>query len=102
VALAREAHHIAYPVPMIFAASMGPMPKISVRVVSETSTSASMRSRLGSRSFDPVSGRFAQDLRSQPPRRRAETPPLGCIPHARCAARWVESVSGYPSGDEVL
>ena len=31
-------------VPMIFAASMGPTPKISVRVVPEASTSASMRS----------------------------------------------------------
>jgi hypothetical protein len=31
-------------VPMILAASMGPMPKISVRVVPEASTSASMRS----------------------------------------------------------
>ncbi len=40
----REAHHVAYPVPMILAASMGPMPKISVRVVPEASTSASMRS----------------------------------------------------------
>ncbi len=31
-------------VPTIFAASMGPMPKISVRAVPEASTSASMRS----------------------------------------------------------
>jgi hypothetical protein len=30
-------------VPMILAASMGPMPKISVRVVPEAATSASMR-----------------------------------------------------------
>jgi hypothetical protein len=30
-------------VPMILAARMGPMPKISVRVVPEASTSASMR-----------------------------------------------------------
>jgi hypothetical protein len=42
-------------VPMILAASMGPMPKISVRVVPEASTSASMHSFLGPRSFDPAS-----------------------------------------------
>src|SRR5215216_6074788 len=44
VGLGREPPRVAYPVPMIFAASMGPMPKISVRVVPEASTSASMRS----------------------------------------------------------
>jgi hypothetical protein len=44
VSLGRETHHTAYPVPMILAASTGPMPKISVRVVPVASTSASMRS----------------------------------------------------------
>jgi hypothetical protein len=40
----REARRVAYPVPMILAASMGPMPKISVRVVPGASISASIRS----------------------------------------------------------
>jgi hypothetical protein len=43
VPLAREARHAAPTVPMILAASMGPTPKIWVRVVPEASTSASMR-----------------------------------------------------------
>jgi hypothetical protein len=53
-------------VPMILAASMGPGPKISVRVVPEASTSASMhlfRSAIFRSSVPDV----AQDLRSQPP-----------------------------------
>src|SRR5215207_3630269 len=53
VGLGREAHHTLPTVPMIFAASMGPTPKISVRVVPEASTSASMRPFLGPRSFCP-------------------------------------------------
>ena len=40
--LGREAPHVAYPVPMIFAASMRPIPEISVRLVPEASTSASI------------------------------------------------------------
>jgi hypothetical protein len=44
VGFGREARHVAYPVPMILAANIGPMPKISVRVVPQASTSASMRS----------------------------------------------------------
>jgi hypothetical protein len=43
VGLGRKACHVAYPVPMILAARMGAMPKISVRVVPEASISASMR-----------------------------------------------------------
>ena len=43
-------------VPMILAASMGPMPKISVRVVPEVSTSRNRCARLGWRSFDRVCG----------------------------------------------
>jgi hypothetical protein len=38
-----ETRHVAYPVPMILAARMGPMPKIWLRVVPEASISASMR-----------------------------------------------------------
>jgi hypothetical protein len=43
VGLGREAPHVAYPVPTILAAGMGPTPKISVRAVLEAYTSASMR-----------------------------------------------------------
>ena len=39
----REAPHVTYPAPKILAARMGPTPKISVRVLPEASTSASMR-----------------------------------------------------------
>src|ERR687890_905009 len=41
--LGGETRPVAYPVPMILAARMGPTPKIWVRVVPEASTSASMR-----------------------------------------------------------
>jgi hypothetical protein len=43
VRLGGETRHVAYPAPMIFAARMGPMPKIWVRVVPEACTSASIR-----------------------------------------------------------
>ena len=84
-------------VPMIFAASMGPMPKIWVRVVPEASTSASMRplrsaiflsSVLMSRSTSDASCR----------RRRAEAPPWGCMPRRMRAARSAESDRATPPG----
>ena len=43
VSLAREARNVAYPIPTIFAAKIGPTPKISVSMVLEASTSTAMR-----------------------------------------------------------
>jgi hypothetical protein len=83
-------------VPMILAARMGPMPKISVRVLPEASTSASMRpprsaiflsSVLTSRSTSEASRR----------RRRAEVP-LGRMPRRMRAALSAESVLVTPPG----
>jgi hypothetical protein len=83
-------------VPMILAARMGPMPKISVRVLPEASTSASMRpprsaiflsSVLTSRSTSEASRR----------RRRAEAP-LGRMERRMRAALSAESVLATPPG----
>jgi hypothetical protein len=87
VGLGREARHVAYPVPMILAASMGPMPKISVRVVPEASTSASMRS------FSSTI--FLSSVRIL----SARFPKLVGGGHATMrAARWAESVALTPPG----
>ena len=43
VSLAREARNVAYPIPKIFAAKIGPTPKISVSMVPEAFTSVAMR-----------------------------------------------------------
>jgi hypothetical protein len=86
--LCREACHVAYPVPMILAARMGPTPKISVRVVSEASTSASMRPPRSAifRSSVLTSRRTSEANRR---RRRAEAPP------------WGRKRSRHPAGDEI-
>src|ERR671912_132642 len=91
VGLGREARHVAYPVPMILAASMGPTPKISVRAVPEASTSASMRplrssifrsSVLTSRSTsEPISGSTAA---SRPLREAATRRWRGHRAHRSC------------------
>ena len=61
-------------VPMIFAASMGPMPKISMRVVPEASTSASMRSFRSAIFLSSVrTSRSTSEANRR--RRRAEAPP---------------------------
>jgi hypothetical protein len=95
--LCREACHVAYPVPMILAASMGPMPKISVRVVPEASTSASMRAFRSAIFLSSVltSRRTSEANRR---RRRAEAPPRGRMPRRIRAARWAESVLATPPG----
>ena len=85
--LGREARHVAYPAPMILAASMGPTPKISVRVVPEASISTSMRqfrsaifrsSVLTSRSTSEANRR----------RRRAEAPPRSRMPRRMRGPSW--------------
>src|ERR687898_227625 len=97
VGLGWEARHVAYPVPMILAASMGPTPKILVRAVPEASTSASMRpfksslfrsSVLTSRSTSEANRR----------RRRAEVPPWSRMPRRMRAARGAQSVPVTPPG----
>jgi hypothetical protein len=44
VSFTREARNVAYPIPTIFAARIGPTPKIPVSMVPEVSTSTPMRS----------------------------------------------------------
>jgi hypothetical protein len=52
----REACHVVSPVAMILAASMGPPPKISVRVLPPKLPPLLRCSRLGARSCDPAPG----------------------------------------------
>jgi hypothetical protein len=86
-------------VPMILAARMGPMPKISVRVVPEAATSASMRPLRPAIFLSSVRILSAAPQRSQPRRRRrAEAPPLGRRPRKMHAARSAESVRATPPG----
>jgi hypothetical protein len=84
-------------VPMILAANMGPTPKISVRVVPEASTSASMRSF---RSVIFLSSVRMSRRTSEANRRlrRAEALPWGRMPRRMRAARWAESVPAIPPG----
>jgi hypothetical protein len=84
-------------VPMILAARMGPMPKISVRVVPEASTSASIRPLRSAIFLSSVrmSRKISEANRR---RRRAEAPRWGRMPRRRRAARWVESVPVTPPG----
>jgi hypothetical protein len=82
---------------MILAASMGPtMPKISVRVVSDASTSASMRPFRFAIFLSSVrmSPRTSEANRL---RRRAEAP-WGRMPRRMRAARWAESVPATEPG----
>jgi hypothetical protein len=83
--------------PMILAASMGPMPKISVRVVPEASTSASMRPL---KSVIFLSSVRTSRSTSEANRRRrwAEAPPLGRMPRKMLAAQSAESVPVTPPG----
>ncbi len=88
-------------VPMILAASMGPMPKISVRVVPEASTSASMR--LSRSAIFRSSVRMSRKISEANRRRsRAEAPPWGRMPRRMRAARWAESVLAAPPGRRSL
>ena len=97
--LGREAPHVAYPVPMILAASMGPTPKISVRAVPEASTSASMRS-FKVRDLPVQRPDVTQDFRSQP---SAEAGRGALRPYTAQDARGSvgRERSGYPAGHEV-
>ena len=83
-------------VPMILAASMGPMPKISVRVVPEASISASMRP------FKSVifrsSVRTSRSTSEANRRRRRAEAPCGRMPRRMRAARSAESVPAIPPG----
>jgi hypothetical protein len=83
-------------VPMILAANIGPMPKISVRVVPQASTSASMRS------FRPAifvsSVRMSRRTSEASRRRTREEEPCGRMPRRMRAARSAESVPAIPPG----
>jgi hypothetical protein len=97
VGLSGETRHVAYPVPMILAARMGPMPKIWVRVVPEASTSASMRPLRSAIFLSSVrTSRSTSEANRR--RKRAEAPPLGRMPRRMLAARWAESVPVTPPG----
>ena len=95
-----EASHVAYPVPMILAARMGPMPKIWVRVVPEASIPASMRPSRSAifRSSARMSRRISE---AKHRRTRAEVP-CDRIPRRMRAARGVESVPVTPLGTRSL
>jgi hypothetical protein len=84
-------------VPMILAARMGPMPKISVRVVPEASTSASMRPLRSAIFLSSVRMSHSTSEASRR-RRRTEAPPLGRRPRRMRAARWAESDPATPPG----
>ena len=97
--LCREAPHVAYPVPMILAANIGPMPKISVRVVPQASTSASMRL------FRPAIFRSSVRILSAGPPKpvgggRARRSPA-VVWSAGCALPARRRAFGYPAGDEI-
>ena len=84
-------------VPMILAASMGPMPKISVRVVPEASTSASMRSFRSTIFRSSVrTSRSTSEASCRRGRRAAAL--SGRMPRRMRAARWAESVPATPPG----
>ena len=84
-------------VPMILAASMGPTPKIWVRVVPEASTSASMRpSRSAIFRSSVLTLRSTSDANRR--RRRSEAPPRGRRPRRMRAAWWAESFPATPPG----
>jgi hypothetical protein len=87
-------------VPMILADSMGPMPKISVRVVPEASTSASMRPFRSAifRSSVLTSRKISEANR----RRRLAEVPLGRMPRRMRATRLAESVPPTPPGRRSL
>ncbi len=96
MSLGREARRVGDRADVIFAASMGPMPKISVRLVPEASTSASMCSFRFAifRSSVRMSRRISEANRR---RTRAEAP-CGRMSRTMRAARWVESVPDTPPG----
>src|SRR5829696_6303982 len=82
---------------MIFAARMEPMPKISIRVMPEAPTSASMRPFKSSIFRSSVrTSRSTSDASCR--RRRAEAPPLGRMPCRMRAARGAESDPATPPG----
>ena len=84
-------------VPMILAARMGAMPKISVRVVPEASTSASMRPFSSAIFLSSV--RTSRSTSEADRRlRRVEAPPCGRMPRRMRAARSAESVPATPPG----
>ena len=83
--------------PMILAASIGPMPKISVRVVPDASISSSIRSFRSAIFLSSVrTSRSTSEAKRR--RRRAEAPPLGRMPRKMLAARSAESVPVTPPG----
>ena len=82
--------------PDVLAASMGPMPKVSMRLVAEASTSASIRS------FRSVifrsSVRMSRMISEGNRRRMRAEGPWGRMPRKMRAARGVESVPATPPG----
>src|SRR3712207_5479150 len=81
---------------MILAASMGPTPKIPVRVVPEASTSASMRPFRSA--IFRCSVRMSRRISEAKCRRRRAEAPWGRMPRTMRAARWAENVPATPPG----
>jgi hypothetical protein len=88
-------------VPKIVAARMGPTPKISVRVLPEASTSASMRP-FRSAIFRSSVRTLRKISEAKRRRRRAEAPPRARMPRRMRAARSAESFPATPPGTRSL
>ena len=78
MSLAREARNVAYPIPKIFAARIGPTPKISVSMVPEAFTSPAMRSSSSAMRRSKV-----RTSRTTSEASRLRTRPAGCLGLAR-------------------
>lgn len=97
MSLAREARNVAYPIPTIFAARIGPTPKISVSMVPQASPSTPMRSS----SSSAIRRSRARTSRTTSEASRLRTRPAGCCALARrnnLAAALVESC--FPTGSK--
>jgi hypothetical protein len=97
VGLRREASHVAYPVPTILAASIGPTPTIWVRTVPDALTSASMRPSRSAIFLSSVRMSRSTSEASRR-RRRVEAPPRARMPRRMRAALSAESDRATPPG----
>jgi hypothetical protein len=82
--------------PMILAASIGPTPKISVRVLPEASTSSSMRPSRSA--IFRCSVRMSRSTSEANRRRTQAEEPCARMPRRMRVARETESVPGTPPG----
>ncbi len=96
MSLGRETHHPADRPDDLGGQGMGPMPKISMRLVPEASTSASMRSFRSA--IFRSSARTSRMISEANRRRTRAEQPCARMPRRMRAARGVESVPATPPG----